>query len=238
MSGTDGIRELYDDEVLCHFAQVRERDVVFQPSFPILFFGNFECYLRSRVRVVTVGLNPSWREFETGCKLREVATSTSMDRFASMVKYFEHPHYKSWFGSFENVLKGLGATYYTDCENIAIHTDMCSPVATRPTWSRLGNRREFLREKGLAIWNSLIRLLEPQIVIACVKPKYREQISFHVVPRTQPTWSWSSTLKMNREPRKTPYVPETDWREIRLSTRSLFVFGNSCNVPFGSISDS
>lgn len=33
------------------------------PSAPILFFGNLDAYLTSPLRVLTVGLNPSWQEF-------------------------------------------------------------------------------------------------------------------------------------------------------------------------------
>ena len=33
------------------------------PSLPILFFGNLHAYSSSRMRVLTVGLNPSLHEF-------------------------------------------------------------------------------------------------------------------------------------------------------------------------------
>ena len=33
------------------------------PAMPILFFGDLDEYFSSQLRVLTVGLNPSWHEF-------------------------------------------------------------------------------------------------------------------------------------------------------------------------------
>ena len=38
--------------------------VVVQPSIPILFFGDSAAYFASSVKVITVGLNPSKKEFD------------------------------------------------------------------------------------------------------------------------------------------------------------------------------
>ena len=45
------------------FDRFRERAGVVRTSMPILFFGNLRAYLASPIRVLTVGLNPSWAEF-------------------------------------------------------------------------------------------------------------------------------------------------------------------------------
>ena len=48
------------------FAQAAALPSRVSPAIPILFFGDLDAYLASRMRVLTVGLNPSLREFPDG----------------------------------------------------------------------------------------------------------------------------------------------------------------------------
>ena len=91
------VRDLYG-EAQRHFAHVQYQKFVYRPSFPVLFFGDLESYLSSTVRVVTVGLNPSWKEFDGDLCLCKAARSRNTDHFEALTKYFKHDdHYRSWF---------------------------------------------------------------------------------------------------------------------------------------------
>lgn len=115
------------------------------PSIPILFFGDLHAYLSSTVRVLTVGLNPSLREFPADSPLQrfplaEGVTVGEPDRYLDTLSaYFQTDPYWGWFSAFEPLLNGLEASYYNGRPSTALHTDICSPVATDPTWSSLGS---------------------------------------------------------------------------------------------------
>jgi hypothetical protein len=46
-----------------HFNDVKDSELVVSNSIPILFFGDLEAYLNSPIKIVTVALNPSDKEF-------------------------------------------------------------------------------------------------------------------------------------------------------------------------------
>src|SRR3989442_1258764 len=92
-------------------AHARE-DFVVRPSMPILYFGDFPRYFRSGRKVVTVGLNPSYREFTSqgqgytiGFRFplaSDIMTSrTANEQFferyqESLNQYFEANPYWTW----------------------------------------------------------------------------------------------------------------------------------------------
>ena len=88
------------------------------PSVPILFFGNVHAYFSSRMRVLTVGLNPSLHEFPADSPFRrfplaEGITVSEPDRYLdALAAYFRTDPYRSWFSAFEPLLNGLEASYY------------------------------------------------------------------------------------------------------------------------------
>jgi hypothetical protein len=58
-----------------------------------------------------------------------------------------------------------------------LHTDLCSPIATNPTWSKLTkNERNRLQIKGFVLWKKLIMELKPNLIILSVKKAYIESI--------------------------------------------------------------
>ena len=104
-------------------------------GIPILYFGDRRAYEKSPIRVVTVGLNPSWKEFPDNVDRFPAAEAANEDRKAiqlALNEYFEKSPYGSWFGCYEPVLNGIDASYYANAgrPNRAIHTDLMSPVAT------------------------------------------------------------------------------------------------------------
>ena len=114
------------------------------PAMPILFFGDFDTYVNSQERVLTVGLNPSRHEFPEGdpfqrFPLAEDVAAADWQRYLDALSaYFRTRPYAQWFKSFEPLINGMGASYYDGRTSTVLHTDICSPIATDPTWSQLG----------------------------------------------------------------------------------------------------
>ena len=132
----------YGEAARTHFAPL-----VF-PSMPIAWFGDLAAYERSSLRVITVGLNPSRLEFPEPDRFKRFPAARHVDGTAldaagreayvrSLSDYFREDPYWQWFGiSFEELLRGAGASFRPDATNTALHTDLCSPVnapSSRPT---------------------------------------------------------------------------------------------------------
>lgn len=84
-----------------------------------------------------------------------------------------------WFSSFEALLGGLYASYYPRAENTALHTDLCSPLATDPKWSRLGSKTtKILMDQGVPLWHRLVEVLAPDVVLISVARKHLQRIGF------------------------------------------------------------
>lgn len=122
------------------------------PSIPILYFGDYPSYNKSEIKIITVGLNPSHREFpiedrflrfrkaeknSKNCNLTHLEIQRFLD---SLNDYYKDEPYSKWFGCFESMLNGLSASYYdNEYPNRVLHTDICSPLATDITWSKLND---------------------------------------------------------------------------------------------------
>ena len=161
----------------------RDEKFVVRPSIPILYFGNFPGYSRSEKKVITVGLNPSFREFQklgdptsdVEFRFREASEllkqSIMEEGFCEkylriLDHYFEENPFRRWFNSLAPLLRGLGCGFRADAgsEGCVLHTDLCSPLATNPTWSRLGDLdRHRLLETGMDLWTKFVSTLRLEI---------------------------------------------------------------------------
>lgn len=138
-------------------------------STPVAFRGQ-----QSTARVVSVGINPSIREFHTrtGMELdgdaRRFETTASLgveslsdldDAMASRIRerchsYFERNPYMEWFAPMEQILAGItGASFF---DGTAYHLDVVHR-ATDPLWGRLdtGARESLLRRDHPAVVEQL-----------------------------------------------------------------------------------
>ena len=212
------------------------------PAAPILFFGDLHAYRTSPLRVLTVGLNPSLFEFPADEPFqrfplvggeRGQEPSRYLD---AMSAYFRTDPYRSWFRAFEPLLNGTGSSYYeSEAACTALHTDICSYVATDPTWSKLPKvDRTALEADGGPLWDTLLRLLRPRIVTLSVARKHLERIEF------VPVSEWEIVHVFRRtssgELRQRPYEVFARWYEVG-GERSLFIFGQAAQTPFGLLSD-
>ena len=212
-----------------------------RPSMPILFFGDLGAYFKSSFRVVTVGLNPSREEFPKGSSWKRFPeckgiTAVDSGRYLDgLCFYFRKHPYSSWFGFYNTVLGGAEASYYPGKPSTALHTDIASPVATDPTWTKLGkSERSALQEKGVLLWHKLLKRLKPEMVLLSVAREHLECIEFPVLNE----WRKIHEFKRKKDGgrRSAPYPVYVRWHEI-MGAPSLFVFGQAAQKPFGSLSD-
>lgn len=213
---------------------------VIRPSIPILYFGDSKAYAGSPLRIVTVGLNPSRIEFPTDEPFRRfpegaalVPTTPDVANYLDALDdYFRTEPYHQWFSSFEHVLRGAGASYYgpatSSMPSMALHTDLLSPLATDPTWSRLGSHeRADLARSGVALWHKLARALRPHIILISVAQRHIGDIRFPAKALRTP---------LHVVERKNPYRVTGRWMTLENDHRTLVVFGQAAQKPFGLVS--
>jgi hypothetical protein len=213
---------------------------VVKPSMPILWFGDSAAYFNSRVRVVTVGLNPSRVEFPEADRFLRFPSARSLSLSVdpptrrpiyvrALDDYFRSEPYRPWFDrGFERVLNGMATSYYEGRPSTALHTDLFSPLATDPTWSGLDAiAREALAQNGLPVWHDLMRELEPDVIIVSVARRHLTQISF---PRL------GDRHDVHTVERERPFVTEAVAVEVVARKRTTLAFGRCVNLPFGSVS--
>jgi hypothetical protein len=151
---------------------------------------------------------------------------------AALDGYFLDQPYMRWFGWFEHVLLGMGASYRGGAENTALHTDLCSPLATDPTWSRLDGQRDQLAVDGMALWHRLVDHLAPDVIVISVAGHYRDQIAF------ADRLSWQPLVAIQREdPAKRPYQAVMQRATLPgcKGTETLLVFGPAAQQPFATL---
>ena len=225
------------------FTYFAEDPFIVKPSIPILFFGHTPRYFSSPLKVVTLGLNPSGIEFpEQDPFLRfrkaqhldplvqdEGFVSTYLD---ALNGYFQRPPnhpYEPWFNSFEPMLRGLDCSYYGAATNTALHTDICSPLATSPTWSKLSPEvQSRFMQPGSRLWHALIEWLSPDIIIASVARSHLDRISFV----REASWQVIHTVD-----RENPYNVELSNLRLPDGKTTHLAFGKAANTPFGTVSN-
>lgn len=225
-------RELVDESLRTY---ERFKGEVVPHSVPILFFGNADRYKESKnLKVITLGLNPSDREFPTGeTFIRfplmdgwECADHFDYARYReSLYRYF-HVCPCDWFEHYKGILRGLDARYDDRTSpNTAVHTDFCTPLATASVWSKLTDAtRTIFKEEGFSMWMNLVQYLEPDLVLASI--------------------GFNEHLRRLGEPAlwKTVFPPIAKPYELRMLRRgfnghtSLIVYGKPMHgQPFGGL---
>ncbi len=223
------------------FDHVARRTWCVKPAVPILFFGDLDAYRASPLHVLTVGLNPSRHEFPADqpflrFPLAEGGLGGEPSRYLeAMSAYFRIAPYDGWFSAFEPLLNGMKASYYHGGASTALHTDICSPVATNSTWNDLDKAdREALESDGGPLWHMLLEELEPQIVALSVAKAHLEGIKF------TPLTSWEVIHAFERTGsgalRSRPYEVHARWYDVG-GERSLFIFGRAAQKPFGLLAN-
>ena len=211
-------------------------------AIPILFFGDLSAYLTSSTRVLTVGLNPSSCEFPAKYSfhrfpLAEGISSIDQDRYIQALSaYFCNCPYRKWFNAFEPMLRGMEVSYYEGQPSTALHTDICSPVATDPTWSCLDSEQQkALKSDGGPLWHNLLRELRPQIVCLSIARQHLSRIEFEAITGWNTVHVFKTTKYGSR--RVHPVKICARWYEI-IGNPVLFLFVPAKQVPLGHLDDS
>jgi hypothetical protein len=166
------------------------------PEMPILFFGDLAAYRTSKVRIVTVAVNPSHAEFPdvdpfkrfpgwrllAGQPLTPTVERAYLDVLSSYFSPAETAYW-GWFRHLVPVLTGFGASYRTgqaEQPNTALHTDILSPVATKEKWSHKTTKKAqpSLIAAGAPLWHELISELRPQIALMSFGPSCRTHLTY------------------------------------------------------------
>jgi hypothetical protein len=228
------------DEAWRLYTQTSDPCVV-RPAIPILYFGNLPRYEASPLKVITVALNPSHHEFPVhdrfarfrpaaGIAAGAIDPSAHPAYRAALDGYFMDQPYMRWFGWFEHVLLGMGASYRGGQENTVLHTDLCSPLATDPTWSKLNGQQDLLTLDGMALWHRLVDYLVPDVVVISVRGQYRDQIAF------ADRLAWPPLVTIPRvDPAKRPYQALTQRTTLPGGKETLLVFGQARQQPFATL---
>lgn len=214
-------------------------------SMPILYFGDSVRYLASECRMVTAGLNPSRTEFPERHRNARFASipnlptdcpsNVSLAQYRQALDAYFRTYPYRWFTCFRTVLAGLGASYNESQPNGALHTDLCSPLATDPTWSGLSPQVQLsLQAEGTRLWHSLIAALRPHVVIISVKDSYLSLISF------PPLDDWQVLLKSETKKdgssRRRPYTVMVRRVTVTADHPTLVVFAPAAQTPLGPAS--
>jgi hypothetical protein len=228
------------DEAWRLYLQTSDPCVV-RPSIPILYFGDLPQYAASPLKIITVALNPSHHEFPVHDRFARFRTAAGIaadtldpiDRksySAALDGYFLDQPYMRWFGWFEHVLLGMGASYRGGEKNTALHTDLCSPLATDPTWSRLNGQQDVLALDGMALWHHLVDHLAPDVIVISVRGQYRDQIAF------ADRQNWQPLVTIQRDdPAKRPYQAVMQRATLPSGKETLIVFGPAAQQPFATL---
>jgi len=148
---------------------------------PILFFGDLDAYRASPLQVVTVGLNPSRKEFPADDPFRcfpLAEGSREPSRYLdAMSAYFRIDPYSGWFKAVKPLLNGLRVTAK------APHRPRFTRISARP-WRRTRLDKAdhaALEADGGPLWQKLLEELRPQIVVISVAKAHLERIEFEPV---------------------------------------------------------
>ena len=178
-----------------HYNSFKHYEWVKKPAIPILFFGNIVEYLNSDIKMITVALNPSDEEFPKDkprfsfCpdKLNKNDAIKVLD---TLNEYFKFNPYDDWFNKFtEKIMNKMNISYYSNKGfiNRALNTDLCTPIATNPTWDGLVNNKKTkisndlsdeLKKQGFKIWIELIKILKPNVILISLAKDYLTSNNF------------------------------------------------------------
>jgi hypothetical protein len=206
---------------------VEDPAVVVNPAVPILYFGDLPAYRRSPLRIITVGLNPSRLEFPTDNPFERFPDAK--DYLPALDNYFRAAPYLGWFGTFTTLLAALDASFGESQPNRVLHTDIGSPVATNPTWSKLSTAAKTrFGAVGTPLWHDLVRELRPHVIVASVARVWLDAVNFE---RVEPWWN------LFTHERENAYIVKA--RRIRVSDDhvALLVWGPAGVTPFQLVSN-
>ncbi|MFZ0226071.1 MAG: hypothetical protein WAL41_03795, partial [Mycobacterium sp.] len=159
---------------------------VVRESVPVLYFGNLQQYLSSPLRVITAALNPSANEFpekQRDMRFPGASEASQKTHFAALNRYFDSGHQPlwEWFVHFDALLEGMECGFGAGRRSRAVHTDLCSPIATQPTYSGLTPQQQRdLERLGMPLWSELAELVDPDVIVMSGGVSMRDRVAAFV----------------------------------------------------------
>ena len=231
---------------LLQYNKYSDLDFIVKPSLPILYFGDLNVYFNSNFKVITAALNPSdaeFKEFKNSdpSYIRFPEYDNTIETLqSSLNNYFKKNPYKKWFGTpnvskggFLPLLNGLRTCYYEGSqENTAIHTDICSPLATTPTWSGLApEQKEILFTKGFELWKKLVLEIKPDLIVMSLDKSYLELLPLDFIKRI-------ITKKSKSSPKRKQLSYVIDHFRLNLDGfKTNLIWGSAQNTPLQPFSN-
>lgn len=166
------------------FLEFAGNGCIVMPSIPVLWFGDYNAYNVSQRKIVSVSINPSYREFvaENGNSSvalrfpkaahlvgkRCISSSDLYDYRMALNAYFSENPYMDFFNQWAKFLAPLNASYYTgDKPNTAIHLDLFTPLATSKKWNDTSKAdRDRLKSGFKPIISDLLDVLKPDVFLS------------------------------------------------------------------------
>jgi hypothetical protein len=215
-------------------------------AMPILFFGDYEKYFSSPIRIITVGINPSKSEFPTDDSfqrfpdMREMNYSNNHAFYEKYLKslkdYFNIDPYMKWFKQYNHVLSGMNGNFLETYENRALHTDLFSPFPTDPVWGGLTKeQKQLLRDKGVQLWNELVEILQPDIILMSTAKNMTDHLGLEFL--TEWEVIHSVLYRADGEAMAQPYLIKS--RKLKLSSQkeAQLFWGPAGVTPFQYLSN-
>jgi hypothetical protein len=238
-----------------HYNDFKKYEWIVKPAIPILFFGNVTEYLKSDIKMITVALNPSDKEFDERrfCfKSNKLNENDALKTLVTLSNYFEYNPYNNWFDKHtERILNELATSYYSNkkFKNIALNTDLCTPLATRPTWSKLKIKLKYEKEtlnllmkEGFQIWLDLMKILKPSIILISVAKSYLTSNNFievsklKVNPNNINTFGYNDTLEEFKKEKKSLATKDIYfYQHSEIHDCKIYQGRNNTGTPFGMI---
>jgi hypothetical protein len=152
----------------------------------------------------------------------------------SLNTYFDNEPY-DWFNNFEPILNAMNTSFYAGHQNIALHTDLCSPLATTATWSEYEKTTprilvNDILKKGCELWHKLVEILQPNVILVSIRDEYKRLI----FRERNLEWSLIEVFAKTTKgfDRVTPYEVYASLTEILDYEACLIVYGANNVVPF------
>lgn len=157
-------------DYICDFNKKKSLTYVVD-TMPVVWFGDIEKYEQSKVKVVTVGINPSSHEFPEPPECPRFSIPTILNAnelYNTNNEYFIKNPYK-WFNRYERIISdnfdcSYGGKIGLRKRNIAIHIDAYSAIATNPFWGKL-TKKEKETVKNTELFNRLLAYLKPDVIL-------------------------------------------------------------------------
>ena len=155
-------------------------------------------------------------------------------------EYFEKDPATTYFSAFEPILSGMETSYFGpgklnhESYRCALHTDLSSQLTTDPNWGYLDDEvKQKLASVASGIWNKLVALLEPNLILASFGERHLKWINLPPMDMNrcvEDINTWDTTFEIGEK----PYIVNglLLYADLNQRQKSLFARGYGSLRPF------